>query len=114
MSSLTKRFGFGQTKSDTEPTSPISGSSDSIGDTKLTAKASGASVTKEDELEANAQLQQIKEKHRWDPNLPEELEEGIVEATEKHDAHQEIGLVDGLLENSPYPEVRAAVRNVSS
>ena len=110
MSSFTKRLGFGQRKSDTNP---VSSSSDSIGDLKPTAQTSGASVTKEDELEANAQLKDIKDKHRWDPNLPEELEEGIVQATEKHDAHQEIELVDELLENSPYPEVRAAVRNVS-
>lgn len=114
MSFLTKRLGFGQSKSDTEPTSPVSGSSDSIGETKPTAQASGANVTKEDELEASAQLKEIKKKHHWDPNLPEELKEDIADATEKHDAHQEIGLVDGLLENSPYPEVRAAVRNVSS
>ncbi len=65
------------------------------------------------EIEANKTLHQIQSKHRWDPNLPEELEEEIEENTDGHNLAGELRLVDELVENSPYPEVRAAVRNVS-
>lgn len=65
------------------------------------------------EAEANNTLQSIKKKHRWDPNLPEELEEEIEENTGGHNLVGELRLVGELIENSPYPEVRAAVKNVS-
>ncbi|KAH8671619.1 small oligopeptide transporter [Xylariales sp. PMI_506] len=48
---------------------------------------------------------------RHDPNLPEEDLDAIDSAVESHDSKKENALVDGLVENSPYPEVRASVRN---
>lgn len=89
-----------------------SNSNDSI--EKSGAVASGAEVKPETELEANVQLKKLEKKHRWDPNLPRELVDGIDDATAHHDVNQELKLVDQLVENSPYPEVRAAVRNVST
>ena len=77
-------------------------------------KSAGAHVSsRETELEANEQLRELKKKHRWDPNLPKDTLFGIEDATEAHDLQHELNLVDALTENSPYPEVRAAVRNVS-
>ena len=108
MSSFAKRFGFGQ--------KPESASTEDVKDVRekdTSVITTGADGRHFSEVEANTQLRQIKKKHRWDPNLPEELEEGIEEATDEHNLAGELRLVDELVENSPYPEVRAAVRNVS-
>lgn len=90
-----------------------SGSGEDFKEKNLAAKTTGADITPGEELEANAQLRNIKKKHQWDPNFSEELEEELAEATADHDINGELRLVDELVENSPYPEVRAAVRNVS-
>ncbi|KAH0139939.1 hypothetical protein KCU67_g15013, partial [Aureobasidium melanogenum] len=47
----------------------------------------------------------------WDPNLESDDLHAVDEAVEHHDKDGENHLVNELLENSPYPEVRAAVRN---
>lgn len=122
MSTLAKRFGFG-TKPEggilaTESTSPESASSENVkGGAQekedVEAVATGISDRRISEVEANRTLRHIKKTHRWDPNLPEELEEELEEKTEEHNLAGELRLVDELVENSPYPEVRAAVRNVS-
>ena len=129
MSSFTKRFGFGKKTSNViegQNMSPESGSSSDVQvtsdvkdekglnlgvDQSTVVKASGTD-RRISEAEANNTLQQIKSKHRWDPNLPEELEDEIEEQTDEHNLVGELRLVDELVENSPYPEVRAAVRNV--
>ena len=114
MSSFAKRFGFGQksqsTVADAQTVTPESASTEDVKEKGAATIATGRQVS---EAEAATQLKQIKKKHRWDPNLPEELEEGIEEATDEHNLAGELRLVDELVENSPYPEVRAAVRNVS-
>ena len=84
------------------------------GDTDSLDKDQGTKVTsRETELEANAQLKELQRKHRWDPNLPNSVLDDIDHATHDHDLSGELNLVDALTENSPYPEVRAAVRPVS-
>ena len=84
------------------------------GDADSLDKDKGPKVTsRETELEANAQLKELQRKHRWDPNLPNSVLDEIDNATHEHDLSGELHLVDALTENSPYPEVRAAVRNVS-
>lgn len=122
MSTLAKRFGFGKKPEGSvvaaESTSPESASSENIkGGTQETedvaAVATGISDRRISEVEANRTLRHIKKTHRWDPNLPEELEEELEVKTEEHNLAGELRLVDELVENSPYPEVRAAVRNVS-
>lgn len=75
--------------------------------------ATRVEVKPQTELEANIQLRKLEKKHRWDPNLPRELIDGIGDATARLDVTHESNVVDELLEDSPYPEVRAAVRNVS-
>ena len=110
MSFFTKRFG-----KNTSPVRSDSGSDDAVKEKDSVAvKATGADLSPSDELETAAQLKAIKRKHEWDPNFSEDLVEGIDEATQHHDIGGEVRLVDELVENSPYPEVRAAVRNVSS
>lgn len=130
MSSFAKRLGFGKRQDNVinaENVSPETGSGSDIQtssdvkdekglnfgeDQSKTIKASGTD-RRISEVEANTTLTQIKKKHKWDPNLPEELEDEIEEKTDGHNLAGEIRLVDELVENSPYPEVRAAVRNVS-
>jgi OPT family small oligopeptide transporter len=63
------------------------------------------------ELEANRRLSVLSANARFDPNMPEDLQEHITEITEKHDLQREISLEQHLAEDSIYPEVRAAVRN---
>ena len=109
MSFFTKRFG-----KNASPVRSDSGSDDAVKEKDSVAvKASGTDLSPSDELETAAQLKAIKRKHEWDPNFSEDLVEGIEEATQHHDIGGEVRLVDELVENSPYPEVRAAVRNVS-
>ena len=80
----------------------------------VAVKATGAELTPADELETAARLKAIKRKHEWDPNFSADLVDDIEEATQHHDVGGEVRLIDEVVENSPYPEVRAAVRNVSS
>lgn len=62
--------------------------------------------------EALAHLAKMKkEANHWDPNLPEEVEDELDEAFHTTDAKAQIHIAEELLENSPYPEVRAAVPN---
>lgn len=129
MSTFARRFGFGKKQHDAvlhDTVSPVeSGSSadvqileakDAEGlnlgvdqSTVITASGTDRRIS---EVEANTTLKQIRSKHKWDPNLPENLEEEIDEKTEEHNLAGELRLVDELVENSPYVEVRAAVKNV--
>lgn len=52
-----------------------------------------------------------KQQIAWDPNMPDELEDELDEAFKTDDIKERIHLTEELLENSPYPEVRAAVLN---
>ena len=67
----------------------------------------------DDELETQDTLRKIKENHRWDPNLPASIEEDIQLATLTADPARKFSIVESIVGDSPYPEVRAAVRNVS-
>ena len=116
MSFFTKRFGKNVSPVRSEDLGSGSGSNgDEMTKEKdsVAIKATGADLSPTDELETAAKLKAIKKKHQWDPNFSEDLIEGIDEATQHHDIGGEVRLVDELVENSPYPEVRAAVRNVS-
>lgn len=60
--------------------------------------------------EAAVDLNQIKHAHQWDPNLPTDKIKALEKAVESGDA-QAIADADAFFtENSPYDEVRAAVR----
>ena len=73
---------------------------------------SGVQVNAETELEANRKLEDFQQKHQWDPNLPEDTLEDLDEVTHTGDLGKELNLVHAFEDDSPYPEVRAAVRNV--
>jgi len=64
--------------------------------------------------EAARRLKELKKAAKWDPNMPEEEIGEIEEAVAKHDGRAEHALVDELLENSPYPEVRLLLYTIVS
>ncbi|KAF4552813.1 putative OPT oligopeptide transporter protein [Elsinoe fawcettii] len=63
------------------------------------------------EAEANHRLNVFRQDHKWDPNMPDEAIEMVDAVTGAHDSKGEAQLVGEVIENSPYPEVRAVVRN---
>lgn len=72
-------------------------------------------VTEQVELEATDaidHLQTLKKQHNYDPNLPDDAYDELDEALHTSDTDKQLGAVHDLLENSPYPEVRAAVSNI--
>lgn len=62
-------------------------------------------------LEAQEQLRNIQRHHAHDPNLPDEFVDEVADALASSDPKTTIDEAEHLLEDSPYPEVRAAVRN---
>ncbi|KAM3067181.1 hypothetical protein ACMFMG_005450 [Clarireedia jacksonii] len=64
-----------------------------------------------EEAEANRKLTAFEKAHRWDPNLDQDQLEEIDDAINRRDANAEGRVYDEVFENSPYAEVRAAVRN---
>ncbi|EHL01882.1 putative Sexual differentiation process protein isp4 [Glarea lozoyensis 74030] len=59
-----------------------------------------------------ADLKAFQIEHKWDPNLPQESIAVVSEALRADDLEKKVAVEVNLLEeDSPYPEVRAAVRN---
>lgn len=79
---------------------------------KSTTNSSDEKLRSEvDVATAIADLDKIQHAHQWDPNLPQEKLDAVKLALEHGDV-KEIAEADLLFtENSPYEEVRAAVRN---
>jgi OPT family small oligopeptide transporter len=75
------------------------------------AVTTGAMVDETAPDEALKQLRNLKAHHHWDPNLPEDVVEELDEALHTSDAKTQVTIAHELLDNSPYPEVRAAVPN---
>lgn len=69
-------------------------------------KTMGVSKEEIDEAEAARRLKVFKKHAEFDPNIPTEDLDAIDDAVAHHDAKGEAILVDELVENSPYPEVR--------
>ncbi|KAI3330036.1 OPT family small oligopeptide transporter [Ustulina deusta] len=65
-----------------------------------------------DVSEVAADLEKIKQAHQWDPNLPKEKLDAIRTAVEDGDPKEMVEADMLFTEDSPYQEVRAAVRNV--
>ncbi|RAH73947.1 small oligopeptide transporter, OPT family [Aspergillus aculeatinus CBS 121060] len=61
--------------------------------------------------ETAVHLKNLKLQHQWDPNLPDEIADEIDEALHTTDKGAREGMAHELLDDSPYPEVRAAVPN---
>ncbi|KAJ9314287.1 hypothetical protein DTO271D3_5516 [Paecilomyces variotii] len=64
-----------------------------------------------DEAAPEVHLKNLKKQHAWDPNLPDDIVDEIDQALDTSDKGAQVQVADELLENSPYPEVRAAVPN---
>ncbi len=120
MGLFAKRFNFRRSYSvnptiDGEPiASADSGSSSGDINEKDKVLASGVQLTAEIELEANRKIEELERKHQWDPNLPQDILQDLDEVNHTGDLNKELNLVHEFEDNSPYPEVRAAVRNVGS
>lgn len=116
MGTFAKRFGFQRSNTAQANTSTVSApdSDSNLGDSteKNRGLTSAHQITDATALEAQEKLKSLERKHRWDPNLPADTLEDLDEATHAHDLQHEVSLVGAFEENSPYPEVRAAVRNV--
>lgn len=116
MGTFAKRFGFqrSNTAQANIPTVSAPDSDSNLGDSteKNRALTSAHQIKDATALEAQEKLKALERKHRWDPNLPADTLEDLDEATHTHDLQHEVSLVGAFEENSPYPEVRAAVRNV--
>lgn len=78
-------------------------------DYSQSARTTGQDVF--DELDIDEGLIHFQQNHRWDPNLPVEYANRVHEALKAHDVEAELAIERGLAEQSPYPEVQAAVRN---
>ncbi|KAI1118310.1 OPT family small oligopeptide transporter [Nemania sp. NC0429] len=61
---------------------------------------------------ASSDLEKIKQAHQWDPNLPKAKLDAVQKAIEDEDANEIVAADRLFTDNSPYEEVRAAVRNV--
>jgi hypothetical protein len=62
--------------------------------------------------DALAQLKKFEKLHKWDLHLPQEQLDDVHGVLESGDVEKEVAVERALLEeNSPYPEVQAAVRN---
>ncbi|EEP76496.1 OPT family small oligopeptide transporter [Uncinocarpus reesii 1704] len=71
-----------------------------------------SSATEDSHLEANRKLHLYHRVHRWDPNLDDEYLDEVHRAANSYDGSStNKRMAQKVSENSPYPEVRAAVRN---
>ncbi|KAG9600684.1 small oligopeptide transporter-like protein, partial [Aureobasidium melanogenum] len=123
MSGIGKRFGF--KRSNTNQDEPITineitgrdGQNKNAGSSKLGPEHGvpeeilEGDVRELTEVEANHALKSFRKDHMWDPNMEDEAIEMVDAVTGAHDAKGEAQLVGAMIENSPYPEVRAVVRN---
>lgn len=75
------------------------------------AVTTGAMVDEAAPDEALKQLRNLKNHHHWDPNMPEDVVDELDEALNTTDEKTRISVAQELIDNSPYPEVRAAVQN---
>ncbi|KAK6206031.1 hypothetical protein LQW54_007970 [Pestalotiopsis sp. IQ-011] len=75
---------------------------------KLHTAAQNAPLSDE---QAARRLKLFRQSAQYDPNIAIEDIDNVDNALERHDVDKENDLIHGLVEDSPYPEVRAAVKN---
>ncbi|TGO84229.1 hypothetical protein BPOR_0532g00040 [Botrytis porri] len=116
MAGVFKRF---QARDPVVPAS-IPSQDDSLAESRTPPDTIGRAEEKDDavptardiqEAETNRKLTAFEQLHRWDPNLGQDQLEEIDDAINRRDGNAEGRIYDEVFENSPYPEVRAAVRN---
>lgn len=64
-----------------------------------------------DVTQAATDLENFQRDHQWDPNLPQDKADMVKKALQDGDSEEIIAADAILTEDSPYEEVRAAVRN---
>lgn len=77
-------------------------------------ESSEKSAAGTDVAAAKADLKRFKEAHQLDPNLPQKEIDAINHAIKHGDAEELVHADHLLTEDSPYEEVRAAVRNTDN
>ncbi|KAF2225366.1 small oligopeptide transporter-like protein [Elsinoe ampelina] len=118
---FSRRLGFKRANTNQEPvtvnTAEVEQNGEGSGTTNMVVGHGDANpiidevVRDISEAEANHRLDVFRQDHKWDPNMPDEAIEMLDAVTGAHDAKGEAQLVGEVIENSPYPEVRAVVRN---
>lgn len=88
-----------------EPSAPVAP------DAEKGFESKSAAATGVADASVSRRLQMYERAHRWDANLEGDYLEEISAANGLHDADAEAEMISRVLDNSPYPEVRAAVRN---
>jgi hypothetical protein len=63
---------------------------------------------------ARADLEKFQKAHEWDPNLPQKEIDAVKHALQSGDAEELVHADHVLGDDSPYEEVRAAVRNTDN
>ncbi|KAF2717769.1 oligopeptide transporter [Polychaeton citri CBS 116435] len=106
-----KRLGFKRTNTSGEPVPTVTEGEDRSGFAAEVKTDATQTVTDLSEVEANRRLNMFRDEHHFDPNMPDAAFDVIDSATREHDQKSEAVLVGELVEDSPYPEVRAVVRN---
>lgn len=81
-------------------------------DSKSTSDENVPSQVLQYQPEAIQHLDNLKKQHQWDPNLPDDVLDEVDNVLHTDDAKAQVLVADELLDNSPYPEVRAAVSNI--
>lgn len=104
-----KRLPF-QRKTTLDATSISPASSSDVAGKENKVFASGSEPARSDD-EVDRNLRNFEQNHQYDPNLPEDYQERVHGALKEHDVGAEAAIEQGLNEQSPYPEVQAAVRN---
>ena len=72
--------------------------------------ASSSSESRTEVEQAKRELDQIRKTHQWDPNLPQGKLDAVKHALEHGDTKEILETEHLFADNSPYEEVRAAVR----
>ncbi|KAK2850700.1 hypothetical protein FQN49_005400, partial [Arthroderma sp. PD_2] len=68
-------------------------------------------ATEISDVEANSRLNLYHRAHKWDPNLGNDTLDEVTTAATLNDSGAQSKVLGRVIDNSPYPEVRAAVRN---
>lgn len=71
-------------------------------------------VSQVDAFQARQDLEHFEKSHQWDPNLAQEKIEAVQHALSSGDSQDVVRADELLTEDSPYEEVRAAVRNADN
>ncbi|KAF1982642.1 small oligopeptide transporter, OPT family [Aulographum hederae CBS 113979] len=100
---------FRKSKSVPEPV--IEGVGEDTSSAEEIAETLSSELPNYEATKAHENLKRFSENHQWDPNLEDEKRNAIHDAVENHVVEKEVGIEQELEENSPYPEVVAAVRN---